>query len=256
MSMTLDVFQITITNRNVGTGGINGLVNGVPTPAAPYIDAAIQANGNVLDPSILKTGTTGINLFANGIDTRTRGADFTFEFPIDYSFGHINYSIGATYNDTVITRIPATPAQFVGQPFYDEQALSDLTTASPKFMVNLGLNWTYGKASANLLVKLYGPSSDYEIDDGDGPTGNVQYFKDSIPMTPITNLDLGYQIKEHVKLDVGAINLFNRYPPLRNATIQSREFKADDGTAATQYPIFSPFGFDGGFYYAKATFSF
>jgi iron complex outermembrane receptor protein len=256
MSMTLDVFQITITNRIVGTGGIDGLVNGVPTPAAPYVDAAIAANGNVLDPSILKTGTTGINLFANGIDTRTRGADFTFEFPVDYNFGHINYSIGATYNDTVITRVPATPAQFVGQPFYDQQALSDLTTASPKYMVNLGLNWTYGKASVVFLEKLYGPSSDYEIDDGDGPTGNIQYFKDSIPMTPITNLDLGYQIQQHLKLDVGAINLFNRYPPLRNATIQSREFKADDGTAATQYPIFSPFGFDGGYYYAKATFSF
>jgi iron complex outermembrane recepter protein len=256
MSMTLDLFQITVTNRIVGTGGINGLVNGVPTPAAPYIDAAIAANGNVLDPSILKTGTTSINLFANGIDTVTRGADFVFDLPVDYAFGHINYSIGATYNDTKITRVPATPAQFVGQPFYDQAALSDLTTASPKYVVNLGLTWTYGKASVNLLEKIYGPSSDYEIDNGDGPTGNVQYFKDNIGLTPITNLDLGYQIHEHLKLDVGAINLFNRYPSLRNGTILSREFKADDGTAATQYPIFSPFGFDGGFYYVKATLSF
>ena len=256
MSMTLDLYQITVTNRIVGTGEINGQVNGVPTPAAPYVNAAIEANGNSLDPAVLATGTTGVYIFANGIDTRTRGADFTFDFPVDYDLGHVDYTIGATYNDTVLTRLPATPAQFAGQPFYDQTAISDLTTASPKYVVNLGVNWTYGKASVVLLEKIYGPTSDYENDDGDNPTGNVQYFKDNIGVTPITNLDLGYQIREHLKLDVGAINLLNRYPNLRNSTILSREFKADDGTYVTQYPIFSPFGFDGGFYYVKATLSF
>ena len=67
---------------------------------------------------------------------------------------------------------------------------------------------------------------------------------------------MSYQIREHLKFDIGAVNLLNRYPNLRNSTILSREFKANDATAATQYPIFSPFGFDGGFYYVKATFTF
>jgi iron complex outermembrane receptor protein len=256
MSMTLDLYQITVTNRIVGTGEILGQVNGVPTPAAPFVNAAIEANGNPLDPAVLATGTTGVYVFANGIDTRTQGADFTFQFPVDYGLAHVNYTIGATYNDTVLTRLPATPAQFVGQPFYDLTAISDLTTANPKFVVNLGATWTYANASVNLLEKIYGPSSDYENDDGDGPTGNVVYFKDNIGVTPLTNLDLGFQVHKHLKLDIGAINLFNRYPPLRNSTILSREFKANDSTAATDYPIFSPFGFDGGFYYAKATLSF
>jgi len=256
MSMTLDLYQITVNNRIVGTGEILGLLNGVPTPAAPYVNAAIEANGNALDPAILATGTTGVYVFANGIDTRTQGADFTFEFPVAYSFGHVNYTIGATYNDTVITKLPATPAQFAGQPFYDQTAISDLTTASPKYVVNLGINLTYGKASVNVLEKIYGPTSDYENDDGDGPTGNVVYFKDSIGVTPITNLDAGYQLWDHFKLDIGAINLLNRYPNRRNSTILSREFNADDGTYVTQYPIFSPFGFDGGYYYVKGTFSF
>ena len=256
MIMTLDVFQITITDRIVGTGEILGQVNGVPTPAAPFVNAAIEANGNPLDPAVLATGTTGVYVFANGIDTRTQGADFTFQFPVDYGGAHVNYTIGATYNDTVITKLPTAPAQFVGQPFYDMTAISDLTTASPRYVVNLGANLIYGNASVNLMEKIYGPSSDYENDDGDGPTGNVVYFKDNIPVTPLTNLDVGYQIHKYLKLDIGAINLFNRYPPLRNSTILSREFKANDSTAATDYPIFSPFGFDGGFYYAKATLSF
>src|SRR3984885_12741724 len=256
MSMTLDLYQITITNRIVGTGEILGQVNGVPTPAAPYVNAAIEANGNPLDPAVLATGTTGVYVFANGIDTRTKGADFTFDFPVDYRLGHVNYTIGATYNDTVLTRLPVTPAQFAGQPFYDLTAISDLTTASPKFVVNLGASWTYENASVNLLEKIYGPSSDYEGDDGTGSTGNVVYFRDNIPVTPLTNLDVGYQIIKYLKFDIGAINLFNRFPPRRNSTILSREFAANDSSVATDYPIFSPFGFDGGFYYAKATLRF
>jgi iron complex outermembrane receptor protein len=256
MIMTVDLFQISISNRIVGTGEILGQVNGVPTPAAPFVNAAIEANGNPLDPAVLATGTTGVYVFANGIDTRTQGADFTFDFPVDYGWSHVNYTVGATYNNTVITKLPVAPPQFVGQPFYDLTAISDLTTASPRYVINLGADWTFGKASVNLMEKIYGPSSDYENDDGDGPTGNVVYFKNNIPVTPLTNLDIGYKVHKYLKLDIGAINLFNRYPPLRNSTILSREFKANDSTAATDYPIFSPFGFDGGFYYAKATLSF
>jgi iron complex outermembrane receptor protein len=35
-----------------------------------------------------------------------------------------------------------------------------------------------------------------------------------------------------------------------------REIAAADNTAVTQYPIFSPFGINGGFYYVKASYKF
>jgi iron complex outermembrane receptor protein len=256
MSVTLDLYQITITNRIVETGSIYGQVRGVPTAAAGPVNAAIAASGNQLDPAVLATGTTSVATFANGIDTRTQGADLTFQFPVDYALGHVNYSIGATYNDTTLTRLPAAPAEFAGQTLYDVQALSDLTTANPKWVMNLGANWTYNKLSVNLLEKIYGPASDYNNDDGDGPTGNVEYFKNTIGVTPITNLDIGYQVHKYVKLDIGAINLFNRFPPNINSTILSREAATDDYSDVEHYTNFSPFGINGGFYYAKATISF
>jgi iron complex outermembrane recepter protein len=256
MSMTLDLYQIAVTNRIVGTGQVYGTINGVPTAAQGAINAAIAANGNQLDPAVVATGTTGINVFANGIDTRTQGADLTFQFPVDYDLGHVNYTVGATYNDTVVTKIPVTPAEFAGQTFYNAQAISDLTTANPKFVINLGASWTLDKASVNLTEKIYGPASEYANDGGLNPTGTPEYFKTSIGTTPITNLDLGYQVAKHLKLDVGALNLFNRYPPAVNSTEISHFFKANYSTAVQIQPIFSPFGIDGGFYYAKATFSF
>jgi iron complex outermembrane receptor protein len=50
--------------------------------------------------------------------------------------------------------------------------------------------------------------------------------------------------------------LFNRFPNKLNSNILSRENAAKDNAAVDQYPIFSPFGINGGFYYAKLTYKF
>jgi hypothetical protein len=77
---------------------------------------------------IIASGTTGVAIFSNGIDTRTHGADLVFNFTTDY----------ALFNETDITKIPGTPARLTGLSLYNATALSDLTTASPKYVVNLG----------------------------------------------------------------------------------------------------------------------
>jgi iron complex outermembrane receptor protein len=259
MSTTLDVYQITITNRIVGSGQVAGQINGVAQPGQAAINAAIASyakGGNVIDPDVLTKGSYGFSIFANGIDTRTRGADLVFNFPFDYNFGSINWSISGTYNDTTITKYATTPAALGANVLYDQEAYSELTTASPKYVFNLGALWTYEKLTVNLVEKIYGPSSDYENDDGDGPTGAFVYFKDSIGVTAITNLDVGYNYTDHLKLSVGAQNLFNRFPNKLNSNILGRENAAADNTAVTQYPIFSPFGINGGFYYVKAVYKF
>jgi iron complex outermembrane recepter protein len=270
MSMTFDAYQISIDNRIVGSGNVDGQVGGVPTSAYAGVNAAIAAYArgqDVIDPAILGTcppgpsptivcGTYGIAVFANGIDTRTDGADMVFNFPYDYSFGKIVWSIAGTYNKTEVTKYASTPSLLTGAVLYDQEAYSELTTASPKYVVNFGALLTMDKLSVNLNEKLYGPSSDYENDDGDNPTSSLEYFQNNIPVTLITNLDVGFQFTDHMKLSVGAQNLFNKYPPIRNGNIQSREIAAGDNAAVDQYPIFSPYGVNGGFYYVKALYKF
>jgi iron complex outermembrane recepter protein len=267
----------------VGSGQIIGNSSG--TPVTAVVNSAIVASGAPIDPAVLATGTTGVNVFANGIDTRTRGADLVFDFPVEYSFGKVDWSIGATYNDTTITKFAGTPPALAAvngglatNELYDPEAYSDLTTATPKYIVNLGALLTMGKLSVNLLEKIYGPSSEYENDDGDnggtGPgtfpactakagtlficPGGFNYFQSKIGVTPITNLDIAYQMKEHLRLSVGAINLFNRFPGKLNGLLRAHEdsFAYGDNAGVTQYPGFSPFGINGGFYYLKGTFTF
>ena len=255
MTMTLDLYQINVTNRIVGSGQLIGSAHGVVI--SPAVNAAITANGNQLDPDVLAFGETGVNVFTNGINTRTRGGDLTFDFPVDHAFGHMNYSIGATYNDTAITGFRSTPAELGSAPLFDATAFSDLTTANPRYVVNLGMLWTAGGAAINVLEKIYGPSAEFENDNSDNPAGHIQYFRTGIPVTAITDIDLSYQFRKHLRLSIGATNLFNHYPPTLNHTLLAHynDFVYGDNQGVQQYPAFSPFGINGGFYYAKVLFT-
>jgi iron complex outermembrane receptor protein len=260
MSATVDFYRIRVDNRIVGSATLNGLVNGAVI--SPLINEVLTDNGVPINPV---DTNTGINLFTNGVNTTTDGVDVAFQFPVQYDFGQIEWSVSGTYNDTAATYIkPTSPALAValnGSPIYSPQTISDLTTASPKYIINLGAHWTYGKVSINLLEKLYGPSSEYELDDADNAANTDNYYKTTIPFTPITNIDLAYQLTKALGFSVGANNAFNRYPPLENAHLiaeyNSVYGVANNDAAATQVqPIFSPFGIDGGFYYMRATFKF
>jgi iron complex outermembrane recepter protein len=272
MISTLDLYQITITNRIVGSGQIVGSDKGAVISQA--VNNAIALNGNQLDPNVVATGETGINVFANGMDTRTRGADLTFDFPQDYAFGHVDWTVGGAWNYTVVTGIKPPPASLGGQTLFDAEAISDVTTVNPRFKLSFGALWNYEKLTVNLQETIYGPSSEWDNDDFDngapGPfpacptagvvcnTAGLQYFKTTIPTTPITNIDFKYQFTEHVALSIGALNAFNRLPPHFNATLLAHEdnFAYGDNAGVIQYPSFSPFGIDGGFYYAKASITF
>lgn len=263
MSATLDLYQITITNRIVGSGNVYGQVNGVPTGAFPGVSAAIEAYGhgsNLINPAVLATGSYGVNIFANGIDTRTDGADLVFNFPFEYNFGNIVYSIGSNMNTTSITKRPAAPASLAGAVLYDQEAYSELTTASPKFVVNLGALLTMDKFSVDLVEKIIGPTSDFEQDGGDNASGTPTYFKNQQGTTLLTNLDIGYHFNEHLKLSVGAQNLFNRFPNQLNSTLlhnyNTYGGALGDPSGVEHYPFFSPFGINGGYYYVNALYKF
>lgn len=264
MVATLDLYQITLTNRIVGTSTLTGEQNGV-TISQTVIDA-IHASGA---PTYQDVDNYGIDLFTNGIDTRTRGIDLTFDLPVDYSFGRIDWSINGNYNTTTITGMRATPAQVMSdEPLLFTNALfgpstvDALTTESPKYLVNLGALWTHGIFSVNVLEKLYGPTSDVSSDggyvgqeaNGNPITGPATYYTTTVGFTPITNLDVGMQLMDHFRIDLGANNLLNRYPNGTNATLlQHLRYGYSTGAMAI-YASFSPFGDDGGYYFAKATY--
>jgi iron complex outermembrane receptor protein len=248
LTATLDAYQINIDDRIVGSGDLFGSSDGVLV--SPAVNAAIAANGNVLDPLVIAGGgQTGITIFSNGLDTRTRGADLVVSFPADYSFGHIDWSLAANYNKTEITHIAASPAELAPQSLFDKTAISDLETASPKYRTLLGAYWSLDRFSVNVRETVYGPASRWNTRSG------AVFYETRIGVTPITDLEMAYQ-SDAMRLSLGANNLFNRYPNGTNKDLLADYWQANDNGAVSIYPTFSPFGINGGYYYAKATFTF
>lgn len=245
-TLTIDAYQIGIRDRVVASGTLYGTYAGVVRSAA--VNAAIVANGNVLE----NVPFSGINVFSNGIDTRTRGVDVVLNVATGLGdAGRIDWSLAGNYSETVVTKIRATPAQLAasGQSLFDKVALSTLETASPKYKIILAGVYTKGPWTVALKESLYGDAARY-ADPGDGT-----YYLDRTGTAFITDLDLSHRLGKALTLSVGANNLFDKRPKRVNE--DGLRVAALAGSPAVEvYPNFSAFGVNGGYYYARATLAF
>ena len=245
VSVTLDAYQITIRDRIVGSGSLYGSGGAVNSPA---VTAAIIANGNVLDPSVVQTG---INIFSNAINTRTRGLEFVSTLNSNYGAnGRVDWSLAANYNKTQVIKINQAPTELQPQTLLDKTAISDIETASPRVRVNLGALWKIGNWTVNLRENFYGKSSELQSSDG------ATYYETEVKPTGITDLEVSYQLNKAWTVSVGANNLFNQYPDHVNGALLAEQRANLDNAAVTVYPSFSPFGINGGYYYARVGFKF
>jgi iron complex outermembrane receptor protein len=262
LTMTLDAYQITIKNRIVSSGTLYGenvvtvggvkVTNGIVSPA---VVAALTANGVNVDPSIRTNATysVGANMFVNGLDTRTRGIDFVSTYYSDFDgWGRVDWSLSASYNKTEVTKIaPNPPGLDPRLTLFDAIAIANLEDTSPKFKIIAGAYWTLGKFSMNLKETVYGKSSGLSND-----SGSSALMKTTVKTALITDLDLSYAVLPSVKVTIGANNLLNRYPNRINGLLREHYLKNNSNGFVTQFPSFSPFGINGGYYYGKVTYSF
>ncbi|SFU72986.1 TonB-dependent receptor plug domain-containing protein [Pseudoduganella namucuonensis] len=245
VALTLDAYQITIRDRIVGSGSLYGSGGADNSPA---VTAAILANGNTLDPTVVQTG---INIFTNAVNTRSRGLEFVATVNSSYGdWGRVDWSAAANYNKVEVMKINQAPAQLRPQTLLDKTAISHLETASPKMRLNLGALWKKGAWTVNLRESIYGKSSEWQSSDG------AEFFKNEIGATATTDLELSYRMANGWTLSGGANNLFNKYPDQVNPALLAVYRANLDNSAVTIYPSFSPFGINGGYYYARASYKF
>lgn len=250
MALTFDLYQVEVRNRIAATSTFYGTIDG--ELYSQVIVDAIIANGNVLDPAVTAEGDTGINLFTNGVTTRTRGVEMMFNYLTEFSSVHVDWSVAANYNKTEVTRVRATPAEFgTDQALFNEEALADIETTMPRYLVNLGATFEWDRLTLGVNELFYGKSSDYDIEGGiDEP------FLNEVSAAAITNLELSFKATDSLRLSLGATNVFDKMPDKRNAEHRQLQMDNNDNSAVGQYPSFSPFGINGAYYYGKISFSF
>ena len=253
ITATMDLYQISIRNRIAGSGSLFGSGGSVNLPA---VNAAIRANGNVLDPTVTQTG---INIFTNGLNTRTRGAELVLTTSSDFDdLGSVQWSLVGNYNKTKVTKIAAPPAQLAGVSLFDLTAIDNLESTAPKYRIVAGATWTWGDLQVTLKESLYGPASRHDSRVGCPlpPATSPLCYVVKIKTAAITDLEASYKVLDNVKITAGANNLFNLYPNRINYNYRNQFLIGNANGFVTQYPTFSSFGINGGYYYGKVSYTF
>jgi iron complex outermembrane receptor protein len=255
LQITLDFYEIDLKDRILTSGFIYGTCCGVGTAQviSQNVLNAITKKGVTLDSGL---SYTGISIFTNAANTKTQGIEATVNYSSDFGeYGHVDWTGDLNYNTTTIDKLvplPAAvqnanpPAGTVGPQLsiLSLNASSALTTATPQEKVILQALWTKDKWSVNLRETVYGPTGQWAADNS--------YFQ-KIETTGITDLDIGYKVLRNLKLDIGANNLFNTFPPRVG---QSGGFPLGGGLVFNVPYGFSPFGINGGYYYGRVVYTF
>lgn len=242
LTITIDAYQVKVKDRIVGTGSILGK-SGTTVVNQAVLDA-ITAHGNILDDTVT---FVGVSLFANGVDTRTRGIDLTASYMTDLGgLGKINWTLSANYNKTVITKLDPSA-------LLDQTAITTLESASPRYKIVAGLLYTTGGFSFNLRETFFGKTFAYYS------PNSTNYFKNTVKSAAITDLEASYDFSKTLQIALGANNLFDKKPEtVKIVTLNNgATYVNSDGGAVYYRPLsISPYGINGGYYYARLNIKF
>ncbi|MDH4550464.1 TonB-dependent receptor [Pseudomonas sp. BN607] len=224
LAFTADAYLINVRDRITLTGTLLG----------PEVTQALLANG--ID------STSGGQYFTNGANTRTKGLDLVGSYDQDLGgAGAVKWTAAFNWNDTEILSYKQS-VNILGTPYelMNRQARNLLTEVQPHTKLILGGNWRLGRYRVNLGLTRYG--SWREVNAANDRSLDREY-----KARWITDLDLGYQLTKDLELAIGARNLFDVYP--------ERQAPASK-TMVKGYGVYSPYGFTGGYYFGRLTYTF
>jgi iron complex outermembrane receptor protein len=231
MHVAFDLYQIDIRDQIVDSGLFTG----------PSALAALEISG--LLPPTCSGPTAACNVtaqfFTNGVNTRTQGADLTIDYISQLaSYGKIAWLAAANFNSTVLTRVAAVDN-------FTPDVLSEIKEDTPKNKIILQGTYTYDKFSTMLRVTRFGQVIEVLAD---GNSGYTPFTANRNAPAWIGDVEFGYKVTPELTLTLGANNFTDKYA---NHTTASARYHN-----AVQYIASSPYGIDGGFYYARAAYKF
>ena len=227
-SLTIDAYRIELDNRIVLSENLTSVA----------VRNFLTAQGFV--------GIGGGRFFINGVDTVTKGVDVVFNYPlVTDSAGRFDITATANFNETVVTKVPATPQLSALSPapiLFDRGNRLTFERGTPKDKYSLSVAWSLGDFGLTARATRYGEV----LSPQNAPTVSAPDFL----MTPKTLVDLEarYAFGEHFKFAVGADNVLDEYPDELPPGLNT--------TGATSFSNLAPFGRSGRFVYGRVTFAF
>jgi len=225
--ITLDAYHIKIRNRIVLSENLRGTAvrNFLASQGFPNVD--------------------GGRYFTNAVDTTTEGIDLVSS--TDFSLGDagkLALTVAVNYNDTNIDRIAANPPALEAVDLnllrIGRTEIGRITQGVPKYKGIIGLDWSRDRWSARLGTTYYGTYSVFN----DNPTLDQKFGSEFV-----FDSSLSYQVSDRFTLTAGADNLGDNQP---DEVIAANSFNGILPFSGGN----TPFGFNGRFYYARASLRF
>ena len=226
-NLTADYFRIDVSDRLTITKNFSL----DPEEATSLIAAGFAEAANLQE----------FRFFVNDFATRTQGIDLVSTYQTPALGGSTEFSAIFNYTDTKVTAFTSETI--------DADRRSALERGLPKTRWNVAVNhtgsrWTlrtrlslYGsywdredaRAWANQMLGDPGMSDQYELYSGKG----------------LLDAEVGFPLVSGVTVSLGAQNLLNTYPDVNPLAASE---------TGNQYGQFSPFGFNGAFYYGRLSY--
>ncbi|MBN8736782.1 MAG: TonB-dependent receptor [Xanthomonadales bacterium] len=217
--VTLDFYQVDIDNRIILSGNLVG------TAVQTYLT------------SVGIPFVSGGRFFTNAVDTRTRGADLIGTWPVQLQGSRIKFTGGINWNKTDIRSIKPNPPQLglagLTLPVIDRAEQGRITVGTPRSKAFVGADWSLGNWSVRGQVTRYG---DWESLGGT-PSGDQTYGSSTL-----LDASVSYDL-DRWTFTLGGNNITNEYPEKNN--------DANNYHGILTYPLSSPFGFNGSYWYGN-----
>ena len=226
-----DALLAAVENRIVLSENIQGSPTGTATQVAIY-NLINSTPGSALGAA---------RFFINGVDTETQGLDIVarYRLPTENA-GRFDFTLASNFNNTQVTRIPTTrqlSALPVPPILFDRGNRLTFESGTPAQKYVASVDWTLDRFGVNAKATKYGSVL---IPGSTNANAALDYRSGSAVVVDLEGrVDLPYGST----LAVGWNNLFDEYPNQTPTNVNT------NGPIA--FPSYSPFGFNGRFFYSR-----
>ncbi|MBL4765020.1 MAG: TonB-dependent receptor [Colwellia sp.] len=184
-----------------------------------------------------------VSFFTNDFDTTTEGVDFVANYSTSLLDGSTTFSLAYNYNETTVDDY--TP-EITG-----DGKVSRLENDLPNHRATFTWSQSWDEVSMFTRVNYYGEYQGVHVDwVGTAESPGTEINADA---AVTVDVEVTYHVMEDLKVSIGAQNIFDEYPS--ELAFEQQSGSANNSWGGKYYET-SPFGFNGGFYYLKATYSF
>ena len=223
-SLTVDGYQINITNRIVLTENFTGT----------GITNFLQSKG---------INASGGRFFTNALNTKTKGVDITAKYGISLGNGILRLMAAMNFNQTDITNKDQiqTPAQLTAIttiPLLGRVEQGRFERGQPLSSWNFQANYSVSEWNFMARAERYGETISFN---------NTAIQDQTFSSVWVVDAEAAYNILKGLTFGVGVNNLFDQYP--------DKILKVNSFFGILPYSSMSPSGYNGRYVYSRINFS-